>query len=227
MPWAPIRPDWRDAMTAEATPGGTLILFAREPVAGQVKTRLIPALGGEGAAQLYRRLLGIALRAGAATPGVRRRLWCTGMPADGGECARLAAAHGFTWHPQPEGDLGARMAAALAEALVTADRAVLIGSDCPDYNADYLSAAFAALDDHDAVLGPAADGGYVLIGLRRPAPALFADIHWSTCAVLAETRTALRRIGLTWTELPTLRDLDRPEDLADFGHLLDSDRHLD
>ena len=214
-------------MTAEPSPCGTLILFAREPIAGQVKTRLIPALGAEGAARLYRRLLGLALRAGAATPCARRQLWCTGMPPDGGDCARLAATHGFTWHPQPEGDLGARMAAALAEALASADRAVLIGSDCPDYTPDYLSAAFAALSDHDAVLGPAADGGYVLIGLRRPAPALFTGIHWSRASVLAETRAALRGRGLTWVELPTLRDLDRPEDLAGVSHLLHTESQLD
>lgn len=218
MPWAPIRPDWRGAMPAERPSSGTLILFAREPVAGQVKTRLIPALGAEGAARLYRQLLGIALRAASATPCAQRQLWCTGAPTEGGECARLAAVHGCTWHRQSAGDLGARMAAALAEALAATDRAVLIGSDCPDYDAAYLRAAFAALDDHDAVLGPAADGGYVLIGLRRPAPALFADIHWSSAAVLAETRAALGRIGLAWTELPTLRDLDQPEDLADVAH---------
>ncbi|MBK1716112.1 TIGR04282 family arsenosugar biosynthesis glycosyltransferase [Thiocystis violacea] len=214
-------------MTAEATPGGTLILFAREPVAGQVKTRLIPALGAEGAARLYRRLLGIALRAGAATHGAHRQLWCAGAPAEGGECARLAEAHGFTWHRQSEGDLGTRMAAALAEALAFGDRAVLIGSDCPDYDAAYLSAAFAAMDDRDAVLGPAADGGYVLIGLRSPAPEAFAGIHWSSPAVLTETRAALRRIGLTWTELPTLRDLDLPEDLIEVADLLDTHRQLD
>jgi uncharacterized protein len=213
-------------MTAETSPGGTLIVFAREPVPGQVKTRLIPALGAQGAARLYRHLLGIALRAGAATPCARRQLWCTGMPAAGGECAWLAATHGFTWHPQPAGDLGARMATALAEALAATDRAVLIGSDCPDYGPDYLNAAFAALDDHDAVLGPAADGGYVLIGLRRPAPEIFAGIHWSSPSVLEATRTALQRTGLTWAELPTRCDLDWPEDLAELAHRLDVDRTL-
>ena len=79
----------------------------------------------------------------------------------------------------------------------------------------YLTAAFDALEEHDAVLGPAADGGYVLIGLRRPAPELFAGIPWGTDAVLAGTRAALDRLGWTWAELPTLHDLDRPEDLAD------------
>jgi uncharacterized protein len=214
-------------MTAETSPGGTLIIFAREPVPGRVKTRLIPALGAQGAARLYRHLLGIALRAGAATPCARRQLWCAGAPAEGSECARLAAVHGCTWHHQGAGDLGARMLSALAEALAAADRAILIGSDCPDYTSAYLSAAFAALDDHDAVLGPAADGGYVLIGLRRPATALFAGMPWGTASVLDRTRAALIRLGWSWHELPTRRDLDRPEDLLDAPHLLDSHRHPD
>lgn len=199
------------------------MVFAREPVPGQVKTRLIPALGSAGAARLYRRLLGIALAAATATPCARRQIWCAGAPADGGQCASLAAADGWTWHRQADGDLGARMGAALAGALARADRAVLIGSDCPDYSPSYLTTAFAALDDHDAVLGPAADGGYVLIGLRRPAPALFADIPWSSPAVLAATRAALRHKELTWLELPTLRDVDCPADLARCAELLNAD----
>jgi rSAM/selenodomain-associated transferase 1 len=218
--------------------GETLILFAREPVPGRVKTRLIPALGAAGAARLYARLLGLALAAGRGCACARRQLWCAGVTdqdADAGcgrdvhgrgdansLCARLAAAHGFSFHRQPEGDLGARMATALDAALVDTDRAVLIGSDCTDYSPDYLDTAFAALNDHDAVLGPAADGGYVLIGLRRPAPGLFTAIAWGSASVLAETRAALREAGLTWFELPTLRDLDRPEDL---GHCPDLRDH--
>ncbi|WP_328984996.1 TIGR04282 family arsenosugar biosynthesis glycosyltransferase [Thiorhodovibrio winogradskyi] len=205
--------------------GCTLIVFAREPVPGRVKTRLIPALGSEGAARLYRRLLGMALQAGSASACARLQLWCAGVEDQAGDagdasslCTRLAAAHGFSFHPQPEGDLGTRMAAALDAALIESDRAVLIGSDCPDYAPNYLDAGFAALDDHDAVLGPAADGGYVLIGLRRPAPELFTGITWGSASVLTETQVALREAGLNWFELPTLRDLDCP---ADLGHCLD------
>lgn len=227
MRWAPIPIDWLGAMTPDSSPFGTLIVFAREPIPGAVKTRLIPALGPDGAARLYERLLGIALRAASATPCARRQLWCAGGPAEGGQCARLAAEHGLAWYPQPEGDLGTRMETALTQALGETDRAVLIGSDCPDYDPAYLSAAFAALDSRDAVLGPAADGGYVLIGLRRPAPELFASVPWSTSDVLAATRAALRRNGLSWLELPTLRDLDRPEDLVHFPNLFDTGRRWD
>ncbi|MGB0129467.1 MAG: DUF2064 domain-containing protein, partial [Rhodocyclaceae bacterium] len=122
-------------MQNDANLGGTLILFAREPVPGTVKTRLIPALGPNGAARLYERLLALALDAARATPCARRQLWSAGAPPGGGRSAGLAAAYGLTWHPQPDGDLGTRMATALAAALAATSRAVLIGSDCPEYDA--------------------------------------------------------------------------------------------
>lgn len=196
------------------TPDATLLVFAREPIPGLVKTRLIPALGATGAARLYRALLDRALNAATGVPGVAVELWCTGVPPSGGVCAELARRYGLELRHQGVGGLGQRMAQALGETLARCDRVVLIGSDCPGYHPTYLSAAFAALGGQDAVLGPAADGGYVLIGLRRPAPELFADIPWGTDAVLAGTRTALDRLGWTWAELPTLQDIDRPADLA-------------
>lgn len=216
MPWAQTPIDWRGFMETDpgTRPSGTLLLFGREPIAGQVKTRLIPALGAEGAARLYQGLLELAVEAAAAVPGVHRELWCTGAPPTDGVCAGLALARGLSLHRQPGGSLGDRMAAALARALQRTDRAVLIGSDCPGYHSGYLKAALGALTDHDAVLGPAADGGYVLIGLSRYAPQLFAKMPWGTGKVLAQTRAALERLGWSWAELPTLTDLDRPEDLA-------------
>jgi rSAM/selenodomain-associated transferase 1 len=215
-------------MRGKPTPGlaGTLICFAREPVAGQVKTRLIPALGAEGAARLYRVLLDLALRAGAELPGVERELWCTGAIPGGGRCAELADRYGLALRHQPEGDLGERMESALTETLARAGPAVLIGSDCPEYSPDYLASAFTVLETADAVLGPAADGGYVLIGLRRPTPALFAHIPWGTGLVLERTRAALRGLGWRWAELPTLRDLDEPEDLRAFPEFADAARGL-
>ena len=196
------------------TPDGTLLVFAREPIPGLVKTRLIPTLGASGAAHLYQALLERAVSAAIGVPGVAVELWCAGAPPSGGVCAKLARRHGLELRQQGAGDLGQRMAQALGETLALGDRAVLIGSDCPGYHAAYLSAAFAALLGHDVVLGPAADGGYVLIGMRRPAPDLFADIPWGTDTVLEATRTALTRLGLIWVELPGLQDIDRPEDLA-------------
>jgi rSAM/selenodomain-associated transferase 1 len=190
-----------------------LLVFARDPVPGQVKTRLIPALGADGAAALYRQLLGHTLVVAAALPGVERTLW-TDRPDPGPWIREAAAGHGMTLAIQCEGDLGQRMNAALAAALASAGRAVLIGSDCPGYATRYLEEAFRVLDRQDAVLGPAADGGYVLVGLRRPAPALFQGVDWSTGRVLDQTRAHLRRLGLGWSELPTLHDVDTVEDLA-------------
>jgi rSAM/selenodomain-associated transferase 1 len=185
-------------------------------VPGQVKTRLIPALGAEGAADLYRRLLQDALAAAAAVPGVTRTLWVD-RPSPGPWIRAAAATHGMALAVQSDGDLGQRMHQALDSVLTAADRAVLIGSDCPGYNARYLGQAFARLQDHDAVLGPAADGGYVLIGLRRPAPGLFEGVDWGTHRVLEQTRARMRRLGLGWAELTTLHDLDTAEDLRRLG----------
>ncbi len=225
MPSAPTPTDWLDSMAAEAPTKalGTLIVFAREPVPGRVKTRLIPALGPEGAARLYRTLLHLGVEAAAGVPGVRRELWCVGAPPDHGVCSGLAERYGLELRHQPAGDVGERMGTALAETLTHSKRAVLIGSDCPEYTPAYLASAFVALDGADVVLGPATDGGYVLIGLRRRAPKLFAGIPWGSDSVLASTRAALRGLGWTWAELATLRDLDRPEDLKDFPHLFDGD----
>lgn len=200
------------------TAPGRLLVFARNPVAGRVKTRLVPVLGAEAATALYREMLRRTLETVAQLGGVRAELWLDGAATDR-ELQHLVRYHGLTLKLQQGPDLGARMAKALAEATGSGCRAVLIGSDCPEYDAAYLEAAFSALADHDVVIGPAADGGYVLIGATRPQPALFQDIAWGTAGVLEATRQRLRRLGLRWHDLPTLHDLDEPADLARFPTL--------
>ena len=195
-----------------------LILFARPPKAGLVKTRLIPAIGADAAAEVYRRLLEHALDAASRLKEVRSELWCAGR--DDGSCAAFADRFGMTLHRQEGGDLGERMYHALETALQTADKAVLIGSDSLDYDPGYLTQAFSSLEEHDAVLGPAADGGYLLIGLRRSERSLFDNMSWSNDGVLDETRRRLSALGWGWRELPTLRDVDLPEDLAQFPELI-------
>ncbi|MFH1059409.1 MAG: TIGR04282 family arsenosugar biosynthesis glycosyltransferase, partial [Pseudomonadota bacterium] len=174
-----------------------LILFTRWPAPGQAKTRLIPALGPEGAALLHaaltQRALAWCLALIRQHPALLE-LRCVGAPA-------AAFRRWLGWapliRPQAEGDLGARMHQALSEALAEgADRVVLMGSDCPGLTDAVLAQAFAALHDHDLVLGPATDGGYYLVGLTRPAPELFADITWGTERVLEQTLAAARRAGL-------------------------------
>jgi uncharacterized protein len=127
---------------------------------------------------------------------------------------QLAAVPGLSLSLQGDGDLGQRMAAAFERVLAGHGAALLIGTDAPALDAQYLRQAAAALQTHDAVFGPAADGGYVLVGLRRPAPALFEGMRWSHAGVMADTRTRLIAAGLRHHELTVLHDIDEPADLV-------------
>jgi rSAM/selenodomain-associated transferase 1 len=190
-----------------------LQVFARAPVAGEVKSRLIPALGADGAAALHARLLERTLATAAALDGVRLELWCApdqGHPAFAAAAERLP----LTLHTQGQGGLGARMHAALADGLDRHDRVVLVGCDCPARTADDLEAAFASLAGHDVVLGPVEDGGYTLVGARRVTPVLFDGVDWGGDRVLRQTRARLVALGWRWHELPVSWDVDRPGDLA-------------
>jgi uncharacterized protein len=189
-----------------------LAVFTRRPVAGRVKTRLSPALPEDLACQLHAAMVMDALAtAGAAAVEERFVYWA--------EAPESAAASdlpaGFVERVQPEGDLGTRLASAFAELLASeGDRAVIMGADCPALEASVLDAAFAALDQAPLVLGPARDGGYTLIGLARPAPALFEEIAWGTEQVLAQTLERAAALGLDARLLATLDDLDTPADLV-------------
>ena len=195
-----------------------LLVFARNPKPGRVKTRLIPALGVESATAVYLRMLHDTLATCSQVEAHRRELWLDQAEPDAGLTALLGQ-YGMSLHLQSGPDLGQRMHAAFVATLQTADRAILIGTDCPEYDPPYLDAAFQALGKQDAVLGPAADGGYVLIGLRRPEPGLFRGIPWGTDDVLAATRRRLQGLRWNWSELPVRHDVDEPEDLGRFPHL--------
>jgi len=201
-------------MTATlADTGCRVIVFAKAPEPGKVKTRLIPALGEAGAAALHRRLVMHSLRAAQDAELGPVELWCAPdtRHAFFGECERD---FGVSLHTQCEGDLGARMRRAFEEVLRRAKHAILVGSDIPALSARYLRDAERALSRaHDAVIGPAEDGGYVLIGLARCDPELFRDIPWGEPEVLAETRRRIAALRWRCLELPTLWDVDRPEDL--------------
>jgi rSAM/selenodomain-associated transferase 2/rSAM/selenodomain-associated transferase 1 len=191
----------------------TVLVFAKAPVPGEVKTRLIPALGANGAAALHRRLTRVAIEAACeAAPG-SVELWCA-PDVTHPFFAELASEYGVGLRVQSGGDLGERMDRALAEALLHSERVVLIGSDIAVMTAAMLGQAFDRLnDDADVVLGPAEDGGYVLIGLRRAQPALFRDMVWSHPQVLNETRRRATEARLRWSELPLLWDVDTVPDL--------------
>ena len=180
-----------------------LSIFARLPIPGKVKTRLIPAFGEEGAARVYARLLAHTVEI-AKDSGLDFELRVTG--GEVGAFHRLFGAD-VAVIDQGEGDLGAKMARVRAPAL-------LIGSDCPGITPQLLRAAAGALDDRRVVLGPANDGGYYLIGFSEPVPFLFENMEWSTPRVLPETLTRLAERGFGPAILPELADVDTAEDLA-------------
>ncbi len=190
----------------------SVIVFAKAPVAGRAKTRLMPALGADGAAALAERMLGHALGQAVAA-GLGPVELCVTPGLDHPAFDRVRGRWGLRATTQGEGDLGARMARALARHLDGAPRALLIGTDAPALGAAMLRAAAAALDDADAVVVPALDGGYALVGLARPAPALFDGIAWSTPSVMAATRSRATAAGLRLAELPPVADIDEPADL--------------
>jgi len=186
-----------------------LAVFARAPVAGEAKTRLVPVLGAEGAAALQRQLIERTLATACAVPGARATLWVAGDPAHP-FIAAMAARFGVAVAAQAGADLGARMHHAFVAA---GTPLVLIGTDCPQLTPGDLAAAAAALATHEVVIQPASDGGYVLIGLARPQPALFDSIDWGGPRVLAQTRDRIAALGLRCALRPTLDDLDTPADL--------------
>ncbi|HEF4773472.1 TIGR04282 family arsenosugar biosynthesis glycosyltransferase [Burkholderia multivorans] len=198
-----------------------IAVFSKTPIPGAVKTRLIPALGADGAATLHHRLLrytlGVVCRA-----GYPRSLWIAGELA---HPALLDASDdfGIGLRSQQGADLGARMKCAMQRLLPHADAVLIVGTDCPVLKAEHFDQIFTALVNGCEVAAiPAEDGGYVLIGAARGAlarreivlDALFDDMPWSTDQVMTRTRERLRQIGASWHELPPLWDIDRPEDLV-------------
>ncbi len=193
-----------------------LIIFARFPEDGRVKTRLIPSLGRTGATELYRRLLLLTLR--------RARAFCEKNEVeleirfDGSEQKlRHWLGESWTYRAQGQGDLGERMSLAFEQSAAKgAAETVIIGSDCPDLGEKVLEQAFSELRKERVVFGPAADGGYYLVGLVKPIPELFCGIQWSSEVVLAQSLEILRRLCIQPALLETLSDLDRPEDAAEW-----------
>jgi uncharacterized protein len=184
-----------------------IAILAKAPIAGLAKTRLIPALGREGAALLQARLIARTLATACAAATGPVSLWAA---PEESHFRELAQRFPVKLARQPGGDLGARMHAALDAACP----AIVIGTDCPALEANHLRGSADALrEGADAVIIPAEDGGYVLIGLRQPRPDLFADMPWGTGTVMAETRRRAAELGLAVREHAPLWDVDVPDDL--------------
>ncbi|MBG8553697.1 TIGR04282 family arsenosugar biosynthesis glycosyltransferase [Hymenobacter guriensis] len=190
---------------------GHLLVFARYPELGKVKTRLAADIGPAAALAVYQELL-IHTQAVAAPLPVAKTVW---LVAPGPTADLSESWTDYELQLQPPGDLGARMHAAFAHAFAQgAGRVLIIGTDCPGLTTAHLQTALEALRTHDVVLGPAADGGYYLLGLTRLYPELFADKPWSTATVRAETLRDAAGLGLRVHLLPELHDVDTAADLA-------------
>lgn len=188
-----------------------IAIMARAPVAGLCKTRLIPTIGAHAAAVLQERLTECAVTTACAAETGPVTLWCAGDPRHV-SFRELEAKRHITLRQQGDGDLGARMLAAMA---ANAFPTLVIGSDCPALAAGHLrQAADVLLGGADVVLIPAEDGGYVLIGARQPRPELFEGMMWGTAAVLADTRERIAALGLAHVELAPLWDVDNADDLV-------------
>ena len=184
------------------------MVFARQPVVGRVKSRLAEGIGAVRAAAVYGVLLEHTMKT-ARESGVAAEIWFAEKPD-----AVWAETLGLPYETQQAGDLGRRMAGCFDHRFAGGcDRTVLIGSDNAHLEPDHVWAALAALDDHPAVLGPADDGGYWLVGQRAPGLDLFSGIPWSRATTMAATRARLQSLGAGWFELETLPDIDTVEDL--------------
>ena len=186
-------------------------ILARAPIPGAAKTRLIPVLGAAGAARLQRWMLQRTVAMALVADVGPVSLWCAGDPAHP-DFAVCRAFGRVDLHPQAEGDLGERMLAAVASSPTPAGTLV-IGTDCPALGAAQLRESARALGGNDAVVIPAEDGGYVLVGMKTPAPEAFAGVDWGSARVMAQTRQRLAALGWRWHEADPLWDVDLPQDL--------------
>jgi rSAM/selenodomain-associated transferase 1 len=190
-----------------------VLVFARAPIPGEAKTRLIPALGPGGAALLQQRMTERALETACAAAVGPVSLWCS--PSI--EHPFFAACRGrfeVRLQAQCGATLGERLLHAHESTFGSHARLLVMGADCPILTRGDLCAAAAALGDHDAVVIPAEDGGYVALGLARPCPAAFESIDWGSARVLGQTLERLARAGLSYRLSDPLWDVDRPEDLV-------------
>jgi uncharacterized protein len=191
-----------------------LIIFTRYPEPGKTKTRLIPALGSVGAANLQRQMTERTIFQVQELQKTTPISWEVRFAGGNYQLMQEWLGRDLVYHIQGEGDLGARMERSLIQAFASgAAQVVIIGIDCPGINPDILNQAFEQLHTYDLTLGPAMDGGYYLIGLRRLIPELFGNIDWGTSQVLQQSVDIAEKLKISLNYLPVLADVDTPADL--------------
>ncbi len=200
-----------------------IIVFAKAPTPGKVKTRLIPSLGERGATALARKMLIDTLDKARAANADSVELCTTQLHAE--VWKGILPIGDITVSEQICGDLGAKMAAATQRTLAQGKTPVLIGTDCPELDSTHLRRAMHSLKHNDVVLTPVHDGGYALIAMRDFYPELFINMPWSTGAVAVITRARCQRLGLSVMQMPTLLDIDEAEDLAAYQHTLNCNEY--
>lgn len=189
-----------------------IVIFAKAPVPGRVKTRLISVLGEVGAARLAQQML-LATIAEAEAAGLSAPELCATPHHDDAEWLPFLPDAAIRYSDQGDGDLGERLGRAANRVLGAGEAILLIGTDCPALDRHKLRAAAAALLSNDAVIHPTVDGGYALLGLRRFDRSLFEGIEWSSATVAAETIKRIEALGWSLSVGDTLRDVDVPADL--------------
>ena len=196
-----------------------ILVFARAPVPGAAKTRLIPALGANGAASLQQQLTEHALASAMRAEADSIRLWCTPSPRHPffRDCRRR---YPIVLSTQRGEHLGERLALATVRELREHDAIVVIGTDCPVLTHTHIRSAVHALRDNDAVIFPAEDGGYVLLGLSKPCPEAFADIAWGGEHVFKQTMEKFSSVGRRVSVQDMLWDVDTPADLQRLAQTL-------
>ena len=212
---------WYGYASRPEVAAATIVILARAPLPGRAKTRLIPALDAQGAARAQRRFTRNSLRLAVAAGTGPVTLWC----APNAEHRFFRALHRFSGvavQSQCDGDLGMRMQHACAHHFASRldQPLLLIGSDCAVLAPGHLQEAARVLKQHEVVIVPAEDGGYVLIGMRRLIPEVFERIEWSTPQVMNQTRERMTQAGVDWVEMPTLWDVDEPADWLRLNNLL-------
>ncbi len=199
-------------------PDSKILVFCKAPIPGKVKTRLLPVLSSCEAADLYRALAGRMIDCALGSSLAEIELWC--YPDFNHPFFQKYNECDVPLYQQQGADLGERMYQGAVHSLAQegVNKVLIIGADCPTLDEAYLDTALGKLKDHDAVLGPAEDGGYGLIGLSEANPDVFSGITWSTSQVCADTCSRMNELNYNWSLLPLLWDVDRPEDLERLNH---------